>query len=172
MYLTTDAIAVAKTQAGYHEGQKAGHWDNVEKYATMLPGFSWAQGQPWCAVFAQFIIWFVGVNVPAGARSASCGASVAAYQRAGRFTEYPVLGAQVFYGKNGGEHCGLVIAYDDTYVYAVEGNTNTTGGAEGDGVYTKKRARRDAYVYGYGVPYYHSKGQSPDAHWNGRDLSK
>jgi hypothetical protein len=173
MYTPADAIAVARSQEGYHEGRTAsGHWNNVEKFATLLPGMSWAQGQPWCAVFAHFVVWFVGVSVPPGALSASCGASVSAFKAHGRFTEYPVAGAIVFYGKDGAEHCGIVSTYDDTYVYTVEGNTNTSGGAEGDGVYAKKRVRRDNYVYGYGVPYYHATGHSPDPHWNGRDLTK
>jgi LysM repeat protein len=45
-----------------------------------------------------------------------------------------------------------VYAYDATYIYTVEGNTNLTGSPEGDGVYLRKRARRDANTYGYGLP--------------------
>lgn len=171
MHQPKDAIAVGNSQLGYHEGYAAGHWNNVEKFANLIPGFAWAQGQPWCAVYAQFLLWFVGVDVPAGARSASCAASVLAYKKAGRFTEYPIIGGQVFFGHNGGEHTGIVTSYDATYVYTNEGNTNSSGGAEGDGVYAKKRVRRDAYVYGYGVPYYDAKGDSADPHWNGRDLA-
>lgn len=171
MYTTTAAVRIARSQVGYHEGRSNGHWDNNQKYSDQLPGFSWSDGQPWCATFVQWCLWQVGVPVPAGARSASCSASVASYKRAGRFTEYPGIGFQVFYGSGGGTHTGLVYAYDDTYVYAVEGNTNTTGSAEGDGVYEKKRVRRDAYVYGYGIPYYESVCKSADPKWNGRDLS-
>lgn len=169
MLTTTDAIAAAKTQLGYQEGKKNGHWDNIQKYAPAL-GFS--NGLAWCDTFANFIFWLVGVTVPPGAKSAGCAASVAAYKKAGRWTLYPVVGAQVFYGPGGGEHTGIVTGYDDTHVFTIEGNTNTSGSAEGDGVYAKTRVRRDDYVYGYGVPYYHSTGKSPDTKWSGRDLSK
>lgn len=169
MQKTEDAIAAARTQLGYHEGRKNGHWDNVQKYAPVL-GF--ANGQAWCDAFANFIFWLVGAAVPPGAQAAGCAASVVAYKKAGRWTEYPVIGAAVFYGAGGGDHCGVVVGYDDNNVTAIEGNTNSNGSAEGDGVYEKVRPRRSAYVYGYGVPYYRSTGKSADPHWNGRDLSK
>ena len=172
MFTVSSASYIAKSQLAYHEGQTGGHWNNDQKYSDQLPGFKWSDGQPWCCTFVHWCLWQVGVPVPAGAQSASCATSCAAYKNAGRFTEYPVLGAQAFYGPHGGSHTGLVVAYDDTWITTVEGNTNTTGSSEGDGVYQKQRRRRDAYVYGYGVPYYHGVGQSPDPKWNGRDLSK
>lgn len=164
-----DVIAIAKTQVGYHEGRTGAHWNNINKYA---PSLGFANGQAWCDTFANFLLWLAGVSVPPGAKSAGCAASVAAYKKAGRWTEYPVTGAEVFYGAGGGEHCGIVTGWDDTHVFTIEGNTNDSGSAEGDGVYAKTRVRRDAYVYGYGVPYYHAKGQSPDPKWRERDLSK
>jgi hypothetical protein len=171
MYTANDAILVATSQVGYHEGRSNGHWDNNQKYSDQLPGFAWSDNQPWCATFAQWCFWQVGVNVAAGARSAGCAASVAAYKKAGRFTLYPGIGFQVFFGANGGTHTGIVYDYDDTYIYTVEGNTNSDGSAEGDGVYKKKRLRKVDYVYGYGIPYYKGNAKSADPKWNGKDLS-
>jgi hypothetical protein len=169
MQTTGDVVAIAKTQVGYHEGRSGAHWNNVQKYA---PSLGFANGQAWCDTFVNFLFWLADVAVPAGAKSAGCAVSAAAYKRAGRWTEYPVVGAEVFYGPGGGTHCGVVTGYDDTHIHTIEGNTNINGSAEGDGVYVKTRLRRDTYVYGYGVPYYHSTGVSPDPHWNGRDLSR
>lgn len=169
MLTPADSIAIARTQVGYHEGKTGTHWNNINRYA---PSLGFANGQAWCDTFAQFILWLVGVNVPAGSRSASCAASVTAYKHAGRFTEYPVVGAIAFFGPAGGTHCGIVTGYDADHVHTIEGNTNTTGSPEGDGVYAKTRLRRDTYVYGYGVPYYHATGDSPDPKWHGRDLSR
>lgn len=166
------AIQLAASQVGYHEGRANGAWDNQQKYSEQLPGFAWSDKQPWCATFVQWCLWQAGVNVPTGARSAGCATSAAAYKKAGRFTEYPGLGFQVFYGANGGTHTGIVYSYDDTYIYTYEGNTNDSGSAEGDGVYAKKRLRKVDYVYGYGIPYYHAKALTPDAKWNGKDLSQ
>ncbi|MDR3080468.1 MAG: hypothetical protein LBV60_05990, partial [Streptomyces sp.] len=89
-----------------------------------------------------------------------------------RFSEYPAVGAQVFFGPGGGTHTGLVYAYDATYIYTIEGNTNTSGSAEGDGVYLKKRARRDSYVYGYGYPSFAAGIVSADPKWAAKTPTK
>lgn len=172
MFDTASSIAIAASQLGYQEGKTGARYNNNQKYSDQLPNFAWSDYQPWCATFVQWCFWQVGVNVPEGARSASCATSVNAYKRAGRFTEYPVVGAQIFFGPGGGTHTGIVERYDDTYVYTIEGNTNTSGSPEGNGVYRRKRVRRDAYVYGYGVPLYRGKASSPDPRWNGREMSK
>lgn len=173
MFTVTSVTRLALSQLSYREGRTDQHWNNIQKYSKQLPGFKWSDGQPWCAVFAHWCLWQAGIVVPDGARSASCLTSVNAFKKAGRFTEYPVNGALVFYGKNGGEHCGVVIGWDMVNVEAVEGNTNTTGGAEGDGVYRKTRERRSDYVYGYGLPYYpHDKAITPDPYWSGRSLAQ
>lgn len=170
MYTVTSAIQVAKSQLSYHEGRTGSKWNNDQKYSDQLPGFAWSDKQPWCATYVQWCLWQVGVEVPSGARSASCELSCNAYRKAGRFTEWPVLGAQVFYGPRGGTHTGIVVDFDEVWVVAVEGNTNDNGSAEGDGVYLKQRRRRDEYVYGYGLPYYRSTAKTPDPKWNGKNL--
>ncbi|MFD4608272.1 hypothetical protein ACFWOT_09160 [Streptomyces sp. NPDC058440] len=58
------------------------------------------------------------------------------------------------YGSSGQDHTGIVIAYDATFIWAVEANTNDNGSSEGDGVYIRRRRRSDANVYGYGLPAY------------------
>ena len=171
MYDALSAIEVASSQVGYREGKTGPSWDNDQKYSDQLPGFGWSDFKAWCATFAQWCFWQVGVKVPLGAQSASCLASVAAYKKAGRFTEYPGKGFQVFYGPKGGTHTGIVQGYDSTYIYTIEGNTNDSGSAEGNGVYKKRRLRKSDYVYGYGIPYYKGKAQSADPKWNGKELS-
>lgn len=173
MYKAESAIEIATSQVGYREGRKTnGDWNNDQKYSDQLPGFAWSDFQAWCATFAQWCLWQVGVAVPPGARSAGCAISVAAYKRAGRFTEYPGKGFQVFFGPHGGTHTGIVQSYDATYIYTIEGNTNDNGSPEGNGVYKKKRLRKSEYVYGYGIPYYSGKAQSADPKWNGKELSQ
>jgi hypothetical protein len=108
-------------------------------------------------------------------RTASCATGVAWFKQRGRFSAYPARGAQVFFGKNGGTHTGIVVDYDEDpngYIYTIEGNTNANGSPEGDGVYKKKHLRKDAYVFGYGLPKYAEgikaadpafKGEAPKA---------
>lgn len=172
MFTVRSVLLIAQSQLHYHEGHDTSGWNNNQKYSDQLPGFKWSDGQPWCATFAQWCFWQAGIEVPKGARSASCATSVAAYKRAGRFTEYPVIGAQVFYGDKGGEHTGIVLGWDLMHEQAYEGNTNDNGSAEGDGVYRKERERRSPYVYGYGLPYYpHDVANTPDPAWSGKPLS-
>lgn len=173
MYDIKSVLQLAQSQVGYHEGRSDGHWNNRQKYSRQMSSLAWSDGQPWCAVFVNWCLAQAGIAVPAGAVTASCAAGVAAYKKAGRFTEYPVVGAQVFYGAGGGSHTGVVLRYDDDEVWAVEGNTNTSGSAEGDGVYVKRRLRRDAYVYGYGIPYYENDtADTPDPRWRNKPLGR
>lgn len=152
---------VAKAEVGYHEGRSNGHWNNKEKYAAEVPGLSWADYQAWCATFVSWVALKAGA-ASLYPRTASCLVGVAWFKKAGRFSEYPAVGAQVFFGKNGGEHTGIVYDYDADYIYTYEGNTNDNGSAEGDGVYAKKRARRDAHTYGYGYPKFEGGIKSAD----------
>lgn len=172
MLTTASAILIARSQIGYREGRTGARYNNDQKYSDQLPGFAWSDKQPWCATFVQWLYWQTGVSVPSGARSASCANSCAAYKKAGRFTEYPVVGAQIFFGPRGGTHTGIVERYDGTYVYTIEGNTNTNGSPEGNGIYRKRRVRRDVYVYGYGIPYFRGKANSPDPKWSGREMAR
>lgn len=166
MTITSDIIALAESQVGYHEGRdSSGNWDNVQKYSEEVPSLNWSDGQPWCATF---ISWLATKTTGAGSLfpiTASCAEGVSWFKNEGRWSDYPAIGAQVFYGAGGGSHTGLVVDYDDTYIYTVEGNTNDNGSAEGDGVYKKQRVRRDAYVFGYGYPKYPEGIKSADPAW-------
>ena len=148
-------VAIAKGEVGTKETRSGGHWVNNSKYNRWfgkIPGYSQnGYGWPWCAAFVSWCAHEAGIEglYP---HTAGCETAVAWFKRAGRFSEYPAVGAQVFFGPGGGSHTGLVVRYDATYIYTVEGNTNVNGSAEGDGVYSKRRRRRDSYVYGYGYP--------------------
>lgn len=146
-------IEVGKSQVGYREGYFGGRWTNNQKYSPAVPGLEWSQNQAWCQTFQSWVFQTAGEGALAPA-TASCLAAVEWFKARGRFSEYPAVGAQVFFGPGGGSHVGLVYAYDANYAYTIEGNTNATGSAEGDGVYLKKRLRRMTYLYGYGYPRY------------------
>lgn len=153
MSIRDNVIATAKSQVGYHEGYSNGHWDNIEKYAAQVPGLAWANGQPWCAVFVSYCFNAAGVlNLIPGGATASVAHLRDAAKQAGQFSEVPSVGAIVIYGANGDAHTGIVVAFDATTITTVEGNTNTTGSAEGDGVYLKTHNRTDPWVYGYSHP--------------------
>lgn len=158
------ALAAAKAEVGYHEGKSGGHWNNKQKFSGAVPGLEWSDYQAWCATFVSWCALQGGV-ADLYPRTASCAAGVAWFKARKRWSEYPAVGAQIFFGPGGGSHTGIVVSYDATYVHTIEGNTNTNGSAEGDGVYAKTRTRRDSYVYGYGYPEFTEGIKSADPTW-------
>jgi hypothetical protein len=157
-------LGIAKAEKGYQEGRKDGHWNNKQKYSPAVPGLEWSDYQAWCATFVSWCAMKAGL-ADLYPRTASCLTGVSWFKQRKQFSEYPAIGAQVFFGSGGGTHTGLVYDYDDTYVYTVEGNTNDDGSAEGDGVYLKKRERRSSYVFGYGYPAFAEGIKSADPAW-------
>jgi hypothetical protein len=147
-------IDTATAEVGYHEGRSGGHWNNQEKYAGQVPGLEWANGQPWCAVFVSWVALNAGV-ADLFPRTASCDVAAKWFRDRGQWSEFPSIGAQVFYGTAADlVHTGVVVDFDRDTITTVEGNTNDSGSREGDGVYRKVRQRRDGYVVGYGLPAY------------------
>lgn len=164
---TPDGIlAIARSQIGYHEGRSGGHWNNHEKYAKQVPGLAWVddQSQPWCATFVSWCALMAGA-ADLYPRTASTDAGAAWFKQRKQWSEAPVApGDQVFYGHHGDmSHTGLLESFDDTHITVIEGNTNTDGSPEGDGVYRKVRLRRDEFVQGYGHPNWPHVAQRPAA---------
>jgi hypothetical protein len=159
-------LSIAKAEEGYREGFSNGHYNNKNKFSPEVPGLEWSNYQPWCATFVSWVALKAGV-ADLYPRTASCATAVSWFKNKGRFSEYPAVGAQIFFGSGGGSHTGLVRDFDADFVYTIEGNTNDSGSAEGNGVYLKKRARRDAYVYGYGYPKFAEGIKSADPRFAG-----
>ncbi len=165
MKSATDIIRVASHEVGYHEGRSGGHWNNHQRYSPAVPGLEWSQNQAWCATFVAWCAMKAGC-AELFPKTASTDLGAAWFKQRNRWSEYPAIGAQVFYGHgNDMNHTGIVYDYDGTWIYTIEGNTNTSGSREGDGVYRKKRARRDDYVRGYGYPDYPEGIKSADPKW-------
>lgn len=148
-------VNALRGENGYHEGRDPdGDWNNYQKFSPAVPGLGWSQYQAWCHTFASWGAVAVGDSsgtiIPI---TASCVFGVDWFKRRGRWTEYPVLGGPFYMGDQGEDHVGVVYAYDADYIYTIEGNTNSGGSYQGDGVYERKRPRRGAgSPYGYGVP--------------------
>lgn len=171
MTTAADLIAVARAEVGYREGHStSGRPNNDQKYSEQVPGLEWSDFQAWCATFVAWCAMRAGA-ADLFPRTASCGTGLQWFRDRRRVSEYPAIGAQVFFGGPGapygpgGTHTGLVYAYDQNYIYTVEGNTNTSGSPEGDGVYLRKRSRRDPYVHRYGYPAYAGGIVSADPAW-------
>ncbi|MBD0689645.1 peptidoglycan-binding protein [Streptomyces sp. CBMA123] len=143
-------ISKAKTYVGYREG--AGNSNR----------FSQEMGRPaesWCADFIAAVARETG-NADIIPNTASCSVAQEWYRSRGRLSEFPALGAQVFYGDStstygpGGSHTEIVYAYDRDHIYTVGGNTNDWGGSEGVGVFKRTVSRHSNWTHSYGYPKY------------------
>ncbi|MGA4542159.1 LAGLIDADG family homing endonuclease [Uniformispora flossi] len=124
-----DIINVAEAEVGYHEGRDAdGDWNNIQKYSEQVPGLGWSDGQPWCATFVSWCALQAGA-AELFPRTASCATGLQWFRDRGRSSDYPAIGAQVFYGPGGGSHTGIVYAYDSNYIFSVEGNAQSLDSA-------------------------------------------
>lgn len=152
MTVAAKLLKIAKAEVGYREGRNAnGSYNNDQKYSDQVKGLEWSDRMAWCQTFQAWLAMKAG-SAAYEPKTASCWSAVNWFRQRGRFSWYPAIGAQVFFGANGSSHVGRVYQYDADYIWTVEGNTNNNGSAEGNGVYLRKRARRDSYTYGYGLP--------------------
>ncbi|GAA0406117.1 peptidoglycan-binding protein [Streptomyces luteireticuli] len=167
MGIAQKVIDIARGEVGYHEGRSSGSWNNIQKYSPAVPDLRWSQGQAWCSTFVSWVFQQAGAKSLAPV-TASCAEGVSWFENRGRFSEYPAVGAVVYFGSGGGSHVGIVTSYTADTIYTIEGNTNDNGSAEGDGVYRKARPRKSSYVYGYGYPDYPEGIVVADPSWKGR----
>jgi hypothetical protein len=141
-------IAIIYTrQIGIREqtGQNDGRM--VEEY---LSSVGLEKGNPWCAAFVHWTFACSGVSgVPRSGFSPSWFQTNVIYWR-GHYEKKPPDRADVFgiwfQAKKRIAHVGFVDEWcSGTYAITVEGNTNDAGSREGDGVYRKRRLKKQIY---------------------------
>lgn len=159
---------VLAAEVGYHESFSNGHWTNHQKYSDAIPELTWSQDQAWCATFATWAYRTAGVKEGSFPVTASVWNAMHFYKDNNRWSEYPSVGAQVILGQN--VHTGIVTAFDNDWIYTIEGNTNDNGSAEGDGVYRRTRFRRDDFVTGYGSPDFDPEPEIKDVPFPGANF--
>lgn len=166
----SDLIAIAESQVGYTEKASntnlysttgnTGH-NNYTKYAyeiySKYPAFynGNKNGYAWCDLFYDWcMITAFGYNKalsllcqPTYSAGAGCEYSYAYYKAKGRVGKTPKLGAQIFFGYSESSlyHTGMVVKFDNTYVYTIEGNSN-------DKVNRCTYLRTNGTIFGYGYP--------------------
>lgn len=166
-----DVIAIAIGELGYHEKASNANLDdktknsgdkNYTKYARDLDaiaGFynsNHKQGNAYCAMTVDWcFVKAFGVNKalellcqPWKSAGAGCLYSYRYYKNKAQVGKEPKIGAQVFFAKGTEEtihHTGIVIGFDKSYVYTIEGNTS-------NGVYSRRYSRSKSTIYGYGYP--------------------
>lgn len=147
------AISIASAEVGYHEGS-----NNHTKYGdTMhqLQPRNMDKNAAWCDAFVDWVIYQTCKRFGKGAETARkvlCGDfddytynSVALYKKAGRWSQTPHRGDQIFFGGSG--HTGIVVSASGGIVNTIEGN-------KGDEVRRCSYSKNSPSIIGYGRPRY------------------
>ena len=146
-------LSIASSYVGYHEGanNKTVFGDTMHA----LQPRNMDKNAPWCDAFVDFCIYKMCQKFGYGAemaRKVLCGdfddytyASVALYKKAGRWTQTPRRGDQIFFGGSG--HTGIVTGVAGGIVNTIEGN-------KGDKVTRCSYSKSSPSIIGYGRPKY------------------
>jgi hypothetical protein len=128
--------------------ERSGRNDGVEVESYL--SYVWLKpGQPWCAAFVS---WTMGQNSIKRARSGGCvalmeqGRTIFIKDKTAQIPQYGDVFFIYFPEKKRVAHTGFVDQWGETMVITVEGNTNEAGSREGDGVYRKRRLKRQIYA--------------------------
>lgn len=150
-------ITFAASQVGYEESGT-----NITKYAEEIdrdyPDFynGKKQGAAWCDIFVDYCFLhefgeeqaLYMLCQPKKSTGAGCKFSAQFYKSAGRWSNDPEVGDQIFFYSNGDiNHTGLVASVDSSAVHTIEGNAS-------DGVRTRSYSKTDERIAGYGRPRY------------------
>ncbi|WP_434777606.1 CHAP domain-containing protein [Neisseria sp. Ec49-e6-T10] len=130
---------MAKTQLGVVEiPRNSNKGKDVEKY---LSSIGLGGGYAWCM---SFVYWCVEQAAKeyrtANPLYRTGGVLMQWNQRQNLKASKPMAG-DIFimdFGKGTG-HCGFVTKVEGSYIFTIEGNTNSAGSRDGDGVYERKR---------------------------------
>lgn len=147
------AISIAESYLGYHEGanNKTVFGDTMHSIQPR----NMDKNAPWCDAFVDFVILQMCSHFGYGettARKVLCGDfddytynSVNLYKKAGRWSQTPHRGDQIFFGGSG--HTGIVTAVESGIVKTIEGNKS-------DEVRRGSYSVNSPSIIGYGRPRY------------------
>ncbi len=139
-------IKTATSQIGVHELTGNNDGEKVEQY---LSSVKLKKGNPWCAAFMAWCHDQCGIKHPVSGYSPDWFKGKAVYKTRELFPNRNYSGyvfGLYFPSKKRVAHVGLVERSDGNYFITIEGNTNEAGSREGDGVYKKRRLKRQVHV--------------------------
>lgn len=135
-----------ESQIGVRERTGRNDGVAVERYLSYV----WLKpGNPWCAAFVS---WTLGQNGITKARSGGCVQLMEQGKiiyKSGKVLQIPQMGDVFFIyfpEKKRVAHTGFIDSWGESSVLTVEGNTNEAGSREGDGVYRKRRLKKQIYA--------------------------
>lgn len=143
------ATLIAISQNGVRELTGKNDGEAVEIYLNCVNLY---KGQAWCMAFVYwsfFRSWYdIDEKYPQSIKLLETGSCIAQWKHAeeNRLNVMPFDSPRygdifiIDLGKGTG-HTGIVTGVNDTHIFTIEGNTNTDGSSNGDGVYNRTRLR-------------------------------
>ncbi|WP_299219786.1 CHAP domain-containing protein [uncultured Aquimarina sp.] len=135
------------SQVGVREVGGVNRGSHVEMY---LESVNLAPGYAWCAAFVSWVYQNVGIQNPLSGWVPSYALQRKRIYQKGKFeVKEPQIGDvfMVWYHTlKRPAHIGFIDQWGSTWVITVEGNTNDNGSREGDGVYRKRRLKKQIWV--------------------------
>ena len=119
---------------------------------TFLKSVRLNKGNAWCAAFVSWVLQQCQIVNP---KSGWCPNWFPVEKTIYKVSQPPInretpqtgdVFGIYFSNKNRVAHVGFIMEWTDKYAVTVEGNTNEAGSREGDGVYKKKRLKRQIYA--------------------------
>jgi hypothetical protein len=150
LHAQVDEISfVYLSQVGVREKTGANDGEPVERY---LASVGLSKGNPWCAAFVHWVLTEAGIkDLPRSGYSPSWFPRARTFYQTGKNNSITPSRADVFgiYFASKGRiaHVGFIDSWppSSTYCLTVEGNTNEAGSREGDGVFFKRRLKKQIY---------------------------
>ncbi|AXT51344.1 CHAP domain-containing protein [Aquimarina sp. BL5] len=135
------------SQIGVREVGGANRGSHVEMY---LESVNLGPGYAWCAAFVSWVYQNVGIQNPLSGWVPSYALQRKRIYQKGKFEAKEPQKGDVFmiwYHKlNRPAHIGFIDEWNSTWIVTVEGNTNDNGSREGDGVYKKRRLKKQIWA--------------------------
>ncbi|WP_299187615.1 CHAP domain-containing protein [uncultured Aquimarina sp.] len=135
------------SQVGVRETGGSNRGPHVEMY---LESVDLGPGYAWCAAFVSWVYQNTGIQTPLSGWVPSYALERKRIYQRGKFSKSKPQQGDVFliwYHKlNRPAHIGFVDQWGDKWIVTVEGNTNDNGSREGDGVYRKRRLKKQIWV--------------------------
>ena len=136
---------VYNSQVGIREHTNRNDGREVEMY---LASAGLARGNPWCAAFVTWTFKTAGVKAVVSGYSPAWfpnGKTIYTHGKGQTPARADVFGLW-FANKGRIAHVGFIDQWGEgSYAITVEGNTNEGGSREGDGVYRKRRLKKQIY---------------------------
>ena len=145
--LRENVATIYSSQVGIREKTNSNDGKEVEIY---LASAGLKKGNPWCAAFVTWVYKTAGVKaIKSGYSPAWFPKDKVIWQnQKGQPPNRADVFGLWFANKGRVAHVGFIDQWpqDGSYTITVEGNTNEAGSREGDGVYRKRRLKKQIYV--------------------------